>query len=131
MRACDYGLRPAEEKTPPLIMAQIETLAGIEHCASIAAVSGIDVLFVGPADLQHDLRHRPERAPGDYAHCLQLVHAAASAAGKHTGILLRTADEVPHYRQLGFSHIAVDSDLSILRKAWQQTVATFSAPDAA
>lgn len=122
VRACDYGLRPAEEKALPLLMAQIETLAGVGHCASIAAVEGIDVLFVGPADLQHDLRHRPELAPGDYARCLEIVNEAARAAGKHTGILLRDAAEVARYRELGFSHIAVDSDLSILRKSWRQTV---------
>lgn len=122
VRACDYGLRPAEEKARPLIMAQIETLAGMEHCAAIAAVPGVDVLFVGPADLQHDLRHRPERAPGDYTRCLEIVNEAAQAAGKQTGILLRDAAEVPRYRELGFSHIAVDSDLSILRKAWRSIV---------
>ncbi|HCN30364.1 MAG TPA: 2-dehydro-3-deoxyglucarate aldolase [Verrucomicrobiales bacterium] len=122
VRACDYGLRPAEEKALPLLMAQIETITGVGHCADIAAVEGIDVLFVGPADLQHDLRSRPERAPGDYARCLEIVNEAARAAGKQTGILLRDPAEVPRYRDLGFTHIAVDSDLSILRKAWRQTV---------
>ena len=48
--------------------------------------------------------------------------AAAKSAGKQAGILIREPAEIPRYRDLGFTHIAVDSDLSILRKVWQQTV---------
>ena len=71
--------------------------------------------------LQHDLRSRPERAPGDYARCLEIVNEAARAAGRQTGILIREAGGVERHRELGFTHIAVDSDLSILRKAWRRT----------
>ena len=90
VRAYDYGLNPPGPDTPPsLLLAQIETVGGVEHAAEIAEVDGIDVLFVGPADLQFDLKHRAASAPGDYAHCLARVVAAARAAGKAAGILVR------------------------------------------
>jgi 2-dehydro-3-deoxyglucarate aldolase/4-hydroxy-2-oxoheptanedioate aldolase len=125
VRAHEYGLRSPEESPAPLIMAQIESIEGVKHAVEIAQVKGVDVLFVGPADLQHDLTQRAAAAPGDFAECVNLVAAAAKGAGKETGILIRDAAEVPHYLGLGFSQIAIDSDLSILRKSWQQTLSRF------
>lgn len=122
VRAYDYGLRSPDEAPMPLIMTQIETIEGVSHAADIARVDGVDVLFAGPADLQFDLKNRPGSAPGDYAYCLQMVVAAARDAGKAAGILVRDPADVAHHRDLGFTYIAVDSDLSILRKAWLQTL---------
>jgi 2-keto-3-deoxy-L-rhamnonate aldolase RhmA len=122
VRAHDYGLRSPDETAAPLIFAQIETVEGVNRCSEIARVAGVDVLFVGPADLQHDLKHHTA-APADLAQCLDVVVAAATTAGKAAGILVRDPADVGRHRQLGFTHIAVDSDLAILRKAWQQTVA--------
>jgi 2-dehydro-3-deoxyglucarate aldolase/4-hydroxy-2-oxoheptanedioate aldolase len=122
MRATGYGLHPASPDSPaPLIMAQIETVAGIHQAAEIATVEGIDVLFVGPADLQYDLAHgaQASSAPGDFAHCLTMVAKAAAASRKEAGILLRELGDVSVHLDLGFTRIAVDSDLGILRKTYQ------------
>lgn len=122
VRAHEFGLRPAEQTPEPIIMAQIESIEGVNHAAEIAAVDGIDVLFVGPADLQHDLTHRGTAAPGDFAECLRLVVAAAKGGGKQAGILVRDLVDVPHYLEQGFTQIAIDSDLSILRNAYRQVL---------
>ncbi|MEQ1851166.1 MAG: aldolase/citrate lyase family protein [Chthoniobacteraceae bacterium] len=121
VRAYDYGLNPPGDTMPaPLIMAQIETAEAVQRAAEIARVAGIDVLFVGPSDLQFDLNMHPGSPAGDYAECLRTVVAAATAAGKAAGILVRDgADLQPHY-DLGFTRIAVDSDITILRKAYAQ-----------
>lgn len=128
VRAHEFGLRPPEETPAPLVMAQIESIEAVNHAAEIAQVDGIDVLFVGPADLQFDLKNRAGSAPGDFAHCLGVVTAAAKSAGKRAGILLRDSAELQRHRDLGFTHIAVDSDISILRKAWRQTLAGVTLP---
>ena len=125
VRAHDYGLRSPEQSPSPVIMTQIETIEGVDHAAEIAQVEGVDVLFVGPADLQHELGHRGAAAPGDFAECLNLVVTAAKDAGKESGILARDLADVPHYLKQGFTRIAIDSDLSILRKSWQQTLSIF------
>ncbi len=118
VRATGYGLR--EHPPKPCLMAQIETLAGVAAAGEIAAVEGIDVLFVGPADLRHDLQHRRDGADQpDYEGCLSTVAEAARAAGKETGILLRDPSALAAYEALGFTRIALDSDLSILRRAYQ------------
>jgi 2-dehydro-3-deoxyglucarate aldolase/4-hydroxy-2-oxoheptanedioate aldolase len=123
VRSCDYGLRTVDNRGyRPVIMAQIETVEAVQRAGEIARVDGISVLFVGPADLQYDLSNHPGAPCGDYASCLQTISDAARDAGITAGILLRELADVEHHRGLGFSHIAVDSDLSILRKAWQRTL---------
>ncbi len=118
VRAHDYGLRAPEDTPAPLILAQIETLDAVGEASAIAAVEGIDVLFVGPADLQHDLRHRRLSISGDFEACLERVVSAARGAGKHAGILLRDVAELDRRLEQGFTHVAVQSDLSLLREAF-------------
>lgn len=55
-----------------------------------------------------------------YAGCLKKVAAAAAEYGKQCGILLRNAEDLKELQQLGFTLIAMDSDLAILRKGYQQ-----------
>jgi len=125
VRAYDYGLNPPGPDTPaPLLIAQIETIEGVEHAAQIARLDGIDVLFVGPADLQFDLKARAVSAPRGYAQCLTCVVDAARAAGKAAGILVRDQADLQPHLDLGFTYVAVDSDLAILRKTYQQTMAS-------
>ena len=121
VRAFEYGLRPpGKGERGPLLLAQIETGEAVSRAAEIARVEGIDVLFVGPADLQLDLETRPESAPGDFASCLDLVLGAAKGAGKAAGILIRDLAGLQAHSDRGFTHIAVDSDIAILRKAYQK-----------
>jgi 2-dehydro-3-deoxyglucarate aldolase len=122
-RVYEYGLRamPAPGDLPtPAMFAQIETLAGIKHVSEIAAVEGVDVLFVGPADLAFDISVRKNGQTPMYEDCLVAVADAARAAGKRSGILVRLMDDIPSLRQLGFTHFAVESDLGIIRARYQQ-----------
>lgn len=123
VRAYGYGLRPIDAPATlpqPLLFVQIESVPAIERAEEIAAVEGVDVLFVGPADLTFDLGLRHGTGSRSYDACLQTVVAAARKAGKRAGILLRGGDDITRYRELGFTHIAVDSDISILRTAYQK-----------
>lgn len=121
-RSFDYGLRPPAEVPPPLFFAQIESARGVEAAPEIAAIEGVDVLFVGPADLAHDLSVRGPRAPA-YDRCLAHVAEAARGAGKRAGILVRKADDLPRLRTLGYAYLAIDSDLAILRQRYQALLA--------
>ena len=124
VRAHDYGLRSPESTPAPLLIAQIETLDAVNHAPGIAGVAGIDVLFVGPADLQHDIKHRSPSATEDFEVCLERVLAAARDAGKAAGILIRNPAELPHRQKQGFTRIAVQSDLALLRDALRAVIQT-------
>lgn len=116
VRAVGYGRRlPDQQNMPkPLILAQIETVDAVDNAEKIARVDGIDVLFVGPADLGYDLL--AQRSARTYTECVSAVTKAAQSAGKQSGILLRRVDDVESMREQGMSWIAVDSDLGILRE---------------
>jgi 2-keto-3-deoxy-L-rhamnonate aldolase RhmA len=120
VRAHDYGLRPLDGRPAPMLIAQIETLDAVDEAAAIAAVDGIDVLFVGPADLQHDLAVRKPAAGAGFEDCLDRVVAAARAAGKAAGILVREPGDLPRRAEQGFSFVAVESDVAILRNAFRR-----------
>lgn len=122
-RVYEYGLRamPAPaDLPPPVLFAQIETLEGIKHVEEIAAVEGVDVLFVGPADLAFDIAVRKNGHTPVYEECITKVARAAQNAGKQAGILVRSMSDIPALREQGFTHFAVESDLGIIRTRYQE-----------
>lgn len=120
VRATGYGF--GAHPGNPILMAQIETVAGVAAAPAIAAVEGITTLFVGPADLRHDLEHSSSLEVSDYDSCLAQILGAAREAGKEAGILVRDPVGVADYAERGFTRLAVDSDLAILRHTYQTLV---------
>ena len=89
---------------------QIETAEGVKNAAAMAAIDGIDVLFVGPMDLSTNFG-----LVGQFEHprCIDAfkqVSAAARNAGKAAGILILNPAHVPICRELGYSFVALGSD---------------------
>ena len=121
VRAFGYGTALPETPPKPLLYAQIETAEAVENVDAIAAVEGVDVLFVGPADLAFDLKAR--QSPLAFDDCLTRVAAAAKAAGKAAGILTRDDAQIADRLSLGYTHQAVDSDLGILRRRYAELTA--------
>lgn len=117
VRTFGYGTALPEVPPKPLLFAQIETLEAVEHVDEIAPVDGVDVLFVGPADLGFDLRARGSSLTLD--DCLPRVAEAAKGAGKAAGILTRDDAQVAPRLAMGYTYQAVDSDLGILRRRWE------------
>jgi 2-keto-3-deoxy-L-rhamnonate aldolase RhmA len=93
---------------------QVESPAAVEAADAIAALDGVDVLFVGPADLSHSMGIPGEFGNPAFVAALDRVVAATRAHGKGAGILLRDASEVPAYLERGYTFIAVGSDVGLL-----------------
>ena len=89
---------------------QVESPSAVEHAPEIAAIDGVDVLFVGPTDLSHSLGVPGRFDDPGYLAALERVTTAAEAAGKAAGILLRNASALPRHRDLGFRFIGLGSD---------------------
>jgi 2-dehydro-3-deoxyglucarate aldolase/4-hydroxy-2-oxoheptanedioate aldolase len=121
VRTFGYGTALPETPPKPLLFAQIETEEAVSNVDAIAAVEGVDVLFVGPADLAFDLKARRSQLAFD--DCLARVASAAKAAGKAAGILTRDDDQVAPRLAMGYTHQAVDSDLGILRRRYAELTA--------
>lgn len=127
VRAYQYGLKPPSDPNlvETLFFAQIENCDGVRHVDEIAAVDGVDVLFVGPADLKLALEHQNGDQRIEFDDALKQVATAALSHGKKAGILLRDRSSYSNLRALGYSNIAIDSDLGILRKGYGEIIEQF------
>jgi len=124
VRACGYGMSVPDADIRPLILAQIESGEAVGHARDIAAVNGIDALFVGPADLNFDLKAFCSTL--SYEACLETVAKAARAGGKQAGILNRNEADIASLTAQGYTVQAVGSDLAILRQHYKDLVARFA-----
>lgn len=113
-RACDFGVTfgdyyaHAHERL--VLMTQIETPEGVENSAAIAAVDGVDVLFIGPADLSTSLGLQDQFDHPTYRAAVKKIAESARAAGKATGILLLNPALLPICAEFGITVIALGSD---------------------
>jgi 2-keto-3-deoxy-L-rhamnonate aldolase RhmA len=121
--ATDYGLntqqyhREANEKV--LTVVQIETALAIENAQAIAAVPGVDVLFVGPLDLSYNLGCPKNYDHDDHRAARDHVVAVCRQHNKAAGIL-STIDTAGDYYEQGFTFVAVGSDGWALRDGLQR-----------
>lgn len=107
---------PIELADRALMLMMIETRGGVEAAERIAAVPGVDGLYVGPADLGLSLgtSHRQFPAVPELEHTLERIAAAASAAGKITGIHAGNERFVARYIELGFRLLTLGNEASLL-----------------
>ncbi len=89
---------------------QVESPSAVEHAADTAAIDGVDVLFVGPADLSHSMGIPGQFDDPRFVAALERVTRAAEAAGKAAGILLRDRMGLQRHQDLGFRFIGLGSD---------------------
>lgn len=108
-------LREANRLT--VTLAMIETREALANVAAIAAVPGIDMLFVGPSDLSIALSDGAEVDPHarDVEAALDVIVAAAAKAGKLAGIYCANAERALACAKRGFRFHAIGSDLGFLR----------------
>jgi 2-keto-3-deoxy-L-rhamnonate aldolase RhmA len=96
------------------VIVQLETLAALSQLEAIAAVEGVDAVFVGPADLSASLGHA-----GQFTHpaVMQAMSDAArrcKALGKAVGTVGGSPEVVTQYRAMGYDYLAISSDLGLL-----------------
>lgn len=127
-RAADFGLAPDRVATAGAALVsivQIETVGGLEAVEQIAAVPGVDVLFVGPRDLSHALGVPGQFADPLFEAALARVARAARDAGIAAGILAGSAEAAARFVADGFSFVAVGSDSTFLVNAARSAVDSF------
>ena len=95
-------------------IVQIEAARMVEEADEIAAMDEVDVLFVGPADLSHNLRIPGRFDEPVYQEALRTVVAACERHGKAAGILLYDAPSFAPHHDLGFRFIGLGSEGSFV-----------------
>ena len=101
------------------VMVQIESRAGVAAARDIAAVDGVDCIFVGPSDLAANLGHLGNAGHPDVQQVIASVFADAKACGKPIGILAPVEADARRYIEMGATFVAVGSDLGVFRSASQ------------
>jgi len=118
----DFGIEVWKEGTTyfedanrkTFIVGQIETVEGLRNVDAIAAVEGIDVVFIGPADLTHRLETDPN-VNWTLDDAISRVSDAAERHGKAWGITAGSPELVAHYRDLGASLVPWGGDFSLMK----------------
>ncbi|MFB3881043.1 MAG: HpcH/HpaI aldolase/citrate lyase family protein [Armatimonadota bacterium] len=128
-RAADFGakqkeyLATANEKL--LTVAQIETERTLANLDGIAAVDGVDVLFVGPFDLSLSMGIPTQYADPRFRSALAQVVAAARKHHKAPGILLSKPDQLEQTVADGFTFIGLGSDGGVLAEGMRSIAGAF------
>ncbi len=99
-----------------LTVVQIETVEAVGNADAIAAVPGVDVLFIGPMDLSVSMRIPRQFKNPDFEKNLDRVVAACKKHGKIPGILTPTLDYLEPWKSKGFSYFVVGSDSTGIAK---------------
>jgi 4-hydroxy-2-oxoheptanedioate aldolase len=109
-------LKDANDMT--VTIAMIETREALKNVDAIAAVKGIDVLFVGPSDLSITMSDGAVLDPHskEVEAELDKVIAAAKKAGKVAGLYCATGERAAAMAKRGFRYLAVGNDLGFLRE---------------
>jgi 2-dehydro-3-deoxyglucarate aldolase len=97
------------------VVVQIESRAGVAAAHEIAAVDGIDALFIGPSDLAAAFSRLGNPSHPDVQTAIATVHNAARTASKASGILAPAEADARRYLAQGLTMVAAGSDLGILR----------------
>ncbi|WNW10239.1 HpcH/HpaI aldolase/citrate lyase family protein [Pseudomonas sp. DTU_2021_1001937_2_SI_NGA_ILE_001] len=107
------------------LIVQVESRAGIDNAAAIAAVEGVDAVFIGPADLSTGLGHVGNPSHREVQQCIRQAIDATLAAGKACGILAPAEDDARRYQAWGCQFIAVGIDISLMRQAALNNLARY------
>lgn len=110
------------------VILQIETRAALDDLEAIAAVDGVDALFVGPADLAANLGFGAEQSHPEMRDLVIDTIRRIKSAGKPAGLL--TADPVLQQRALdeGVAFMAVGVDAGLLRQSADDLLARVRVP---
>ncbi len=128
---CGYGTVPAAEHVVRAnqqrwLAIQIETTEAVELADQIAAVDGVDLLFVGPGDLACVLGVPGQALHAKCVDALERVSTACRSAGIPWGALSRDPNHAAKCRELGCRLFSLASDMDIVHRGLQATQELFA-----
>jgi 2-keto-3-deoxy-L-rhamnonate aldolase RhmA len=109
-----------------LTVTQIETARAVQNAEEIAAVDGVDVLFVGPMDLSLSLGMPGRFEDPDYRAILAKVASTARDGGKAAGILLPSVQLLEMVYEMGYRFVAAGSDGGLVMQGLKNNLAAMA-----
>jgi 2-keto-3-deoxy-L-rhamnonate aldolase RhmA len=103
-----------------LLIAQIETANGVENVEAIAAIDGIDVLWVGQFDLTNSLGVAGEMEHPRYHAAVDRVLAACKRHSRAAGFMAGTVEQGRVALKQGFRMLAYSGDIWLYQQALRE-----------
>ena len=126
-RASGYGLNLAAHMKSPrdrvCLVVIIESGEGVANAADIAAVEGVDGVFIGPADLSADLGCAGDYTQPAYQEALARIERAANRCGKLVGTAPHPGQPLEALVARGYRLLIVSGDMPLIREAMSDDVA--------
>ncbi len=98
------------------VIVQIESRTALDEIEGIAAVEGIDALFIGPGDLSGSLGHLGNAAHPEVCAAIENAFARIKATGKPCGIFAKDAEQSRAYLAAGYAFVSVGTDVGLLAR---------------
>jgi 4-hydroxy-2-oxoheptanedioate aldolase len=127
-RASDYGRVPKYHQNAHLdtcVLVQLESRVALREIEAIAAVDGVDGIFIGPSDLAADFGYLANPLHAEVQRAIQDAAERIRATGKSAGTLATDVEDVERLFSLGFNFTAIGSDVGILARAGERLAARF------
>ena len=123
-RAAGWGAFPGADHTRRsnegiALIVMVETPEAVRNAAAIAAVEGVDAVFVGPNDLSHAMGHGSDWKAAPVQAAIEQALRAVTAAGKCAGVLALTPEDEERGAAWGARYFATVST-SLFTQALRQ-----------
>jgi len=107
------------------LLVQIENVEGLANLDAIAAVDGVDGVFIGPMDLSASMGHRGNPGHPDVQSAIEDAITRIKRVGKAVGILSADENLARRYLDLGCLFVAVGVDTTVLMRSLQALAGKF------
>lgn len=111
------------------LCVQIESAAAVENAAAIAAVDGVDQVFVGPSDLAASMGYIGQQAHPEVTEAVAHVFQAVHDAGKPVGVNAFDLAQARSYLEQGADFAAIGADVQLLATRARALASEFCPPE--
>ena len=123
-----YPNYPKEANAQVCLLVQAESRTALQNLDAIAAIDGVDGVFIGPADLSASMGYVGNAGHPEVQAAIKDAIARILKAGKAPGILTTDLTLAQHYISLGVRFIAVGLDTNLLLRATDALLSQFKTP---
>lgn len=107
------------------LLVQVESVKGLENLSVIAAVDGVDGVFIGPADLAASMGRRGRPTDPAVQAAIESAAGVIRSQGKAAGLMMTDEALARHYISTGYRFVAVGADTSLLARATDDLASHF------
>jgi 2-dehydro-3-deoxyglucarate aldolase/4-hydroxy-2-oxoheptanedioate aldolase len=108
-----------------LVVLQVETAGAVEEIDEIVRIPGVDVIFIGPADLSTSLGHMGNPGHPEVQSAMGRVESAARGAGLALGNITRSWEQARELYGKGYQFLTLGSDTALVVQGAHDLTARF------